>query len=117
MCWRRLLVCWLLLMQLGPVLAFMPAAVKAHADELMHACVHQVQTEHHHVQDATLTLELSSDAPAHHTHHDTGHHLAVLMMPASVRMTQLDHAGPPEAACTGAPAPFLEGPLRPPRLN
>lgn len=113
--WRRFLVCLLLLVQLQPVLAFMPAAVRAHTDELTHACVHQVQIEHRHVQE--VTLELASDAPAHHMHHDTGHHLAVLMVPVEVRMARLDHAAPPEAAPTGAPAPFLEGPLRPPRLN
>ncbi|PXW95196.1 hypothetical protein C7444_11041 [Sphaerotilus hippei] len=113
---RRWFILLLLVLQLQPVLAFMPEQVVTLAQALAHERIHQEGQGHRH--DDALTLGAPSDddgATLAHVHHDAAHH--AVLLPAAATWCSV-------AAVEGAlavfgpcriPSPCLDGPLRPPR--
>lgn len=116
---RRWFTVVLLLLQLQPVLAVVPWQVRALAQELEHAVVHQAGHGHHHADHAdTLNLQTDSDSTAvSHTHHDAAHHAALLPATDSAVLPVLVTAPLEWPAACRIPEPCLEGPLRPPRCG
>lgn len=111
---RRWFVLVLLALQLLPALALLPGQAHALTLEIDHALVHQSGRGHHH--DDTLTFELDDDGAAlPHAHHDTGHHSALPLDIAGLRLPSAEPSARLVFVGGRLPEPYLEGPLRPPR--
>jgi hypothetical protein len=111
---RRWLVLILLVLQLQPVLAFMPERAGELAVALEHEVMHQGLQGHHHGDD--LRLQADDDgSPLTHVHHDASHHGVLPLVPGPGLAAMPASAAPiPFGRCC-IPSPCLEGPLRPPR--
>jgi hypothetical protein len=111
----RWLAVLLIVLQLQPVLAFMPESQATIAEQVRHAVIHDGGTDHHH--DDHLGVQIDDGQAAHHghVHHDASHHVVLLTAPDAwpVPAPLRDSLG--SGGDARLPDPDLEGLLRPPR--
>ena len=111
----RWLAVLLIVLQLQPVLAFMPEATASIADQVQHAVIHEGGTDHHHDDHLGVQIDDEQAASHGHVHHDASHHLVLLTTlepwraPRPLGNSLADDGDPAQ------PDPDLEGLLRPPR--
>mgnify|MGYP000925898705 CR=1 FL=1 len=85
--------------------------------DLSHAAMHEAGISHHHNHDGTSSRDNSDEAKQHVQHDHCPNSPA---LPASVCSAGPESAGMaalPALSQRALPAPYLEGPRRPPRLN
>lgn len=93
-----------------------PMSVAAKAMEYEHAALHAQTSGHHHHDDGSLHVE-AVDSTSHHLHADSGLHSAGLP-PGAINQALPAHATSPVGVPLATiPTPYLEGPLRPPRIT
>ena len=114
---KRSAVIFLLLLAMGwqaLAMAKGGATVNALLD-FGHAVLHWDGTAHHHHADGSLTLDASDES----TRHLLADHSSGPFLTAQDPATPLPALQLALAACAGQPCgpPYLDGPLRPPRLS
>lgn len=83
--------------------------------DLSHSMLHWQQEAHHHHEAGGYHVDDSEESTRHLM---TDHFTATAVLPAVPVLFFRSDTGAPDALLSHAsPHPFLEGPLRPPRLN
>lgn len=113
---RRWIALALIVLQLQPALALVPAQAASLALEIEHAWVHQMGQGHHHDAALTLDAQVESSTLAH-VHHDAGHHSALTLAFPVLNLPLTESSGPVVYFGERLPNPHLEGLLRPPRRS
>lgn len=85
-------------------------------DDPAHAALHWQGTHHHHHDDGSVRCDDTPDSAQHVLIDDIGM-TAGLTSIAIDRADALPSTAPPGGQPGVAPSPFLEGPLKPPRLH
>jgi hypothetical protein len=82
--------------------------------DVEHAMLHWQGEDHHHHDDGSFHRDASDESERHLL---ADHHNASAVLPdASVRLALADAGSPAMHEPRAVPHPFLDGPLRPPRL-
>jgi hypothetical protein len=111
----RWLTVLLIVLQLQPVLAFMPEPAGSISQQFEHAVIHQGGTGHHH--DSHSGVQIDDGFSVGHVHHDASHHVVLLTAVDPWRTPAHVSVGVASCGSTCLPDPDLEGPLRPPSLS
>lgn len=96
------------------VIAGSPLSATERADEFEHLALHAISTDHHHHADHSVHLE-DSGGTAQHQHADGGLNTAGLLTTGWAAVDAFKPISPVEVVLSLAPAPPLDGLLRPPR--
>jgi hypothetical protein len=109
---------WLLPLALlwQSLLAVAPSTIEAQSVAMAHALLHDEGVGHHHHDADSLTVE-DLGAPTLHQHHDGGHFHALPWSLPSQGAAYAEPLAPDRWQTPALPSPFLEGPLRPPRVQ